>query len=45
MTRLEEAAKIIAESFKEDCKEYDTTISGFFKIMGYDTQRSGRAHV
>lgn len=38
MTRLEEAAKIIAESYEEDCKEYDTTISGFFKIMGYDTQ-------
>ena len=38
MTRLEEAAKIIAESYREDCKEYDTTIRGFFKIMGYDTQ-------
>ena len=38
MTRLQEAAQIIAESFREDCEEYNTNISGFFKIMGYDTE-------
>lgn len=38
MTRLQEAAQIIAESYREDCKEYNTSISGFFKIMRYDTK-------
>lgn len=38
MTLLQEAAQIIAESYREDCKEYDTNISGFFNIMGYDAE-------
>lgn len=38
MTDFEKAVKIIAESYREDCEEYDCNIRELFKIYGYDTK-------
>lgn len=36
MTRFEEAVKLIAEEYKEDCAEYDYTIKELFKCWQFD---------
>lgn len=38
MTRFEEAVKIIAEEYREDCKEHDCTIRELFKAWQFDTE-------
>ena len=38
MTRFDEMVKIVAESYKEDCKDYDCTIKELFKCWQFDKE-------
>jgi hypothetical protein len=38
MTRFEEAVKIVAEEYREDCSEMDCTIRDLFKCWQFDNE-------
>lgn len=38
MTKFEKAVELIANSFKEDCIEYECTIREIFKMMQMDSE-------
>lgn len=38
MTRFEEAVKIIAEEYREDCADYDCTIKELFRVWQLDNE-------
>lgn len=38
MTRFEEMVKVVAESYREDCVEYNCTIKELFKCWQFDKE-------